>query len=122
MGRNKKGLETSENSLQIQLAVLAEENLKLKERIVEERKSGARYQALVNVILCFIAAKFGTIKNFQKLGGWKNVWMWATAIPFLIDVVSEIICIARKDEQHACNDNEKREERLNSWCKQIGLK
>lgn len=121
MGRNKKAVEISAVSLEIQLAVLQEENIKLKKQVVEERKSGARYQALVNVILCFIAAKFGTIKNFQKLGGWKNVWMWAMAIPFLIDVISEIVCIARKDEEHACNDNEKRAERLNSWCKQIGL-
>lgn len=90
------------------------------ERLVKSEQTKAEFEALLQVIICFIASKFSSIANFQKLGGWKNIWLWASSIPFFIDVILQVICILRRDELHECH-NSAREERLNKWCEGLAV-
>lgn len=118
-GKNKDGKETIEViavDYAAQVQMLEGEVKRLKLSLIEKERRHAEIDALLQVVFCFIAKKFNTIKNFKQMGGWRNIWMWAPAIPFLVDVIVELICIVRNNEKDACHENEKRAERLNKWC------
>lgn len=116
----KKEIEVIAVDYQAQVAMLEGELKKVRLSLIEKERRHVEVNALIEIALCFIVKKFTTIRDFKKLGGWRNIWMWASIIPFLIDFIVQLICIVRKDQEHACHDNDARVERLNKWCSDLG--
>lgn len=126
-GKKKEQAETNEvetMTAEQRLVMLETQVVKLQGdlraangRVVERERTHTEINALLQVVVCFIISKFKNVGQFEKVSSLRNIWMWVSILPFLVDVTVELICIMKKGDNNCDKNRDKRMDRLNTACR-----